>query len=136
MNRERRAPKNTILVYGKTIATGVPSNRVPHQRIGTIMDMNIEILKITPVKNMGKTLAFCKIKVGPFTFCSCPLIDGEHGLWVAMPAHNRKTKKNYNGGKIYEPLVWVDDDDLREDIRMAVVDKWEKEYEGKLDEED
>ncbi len=100
------------------------------------MDMNIEILKITPVKNMGKTLAFCKIKVGPFTFCSCPLIDGEHGLWVAMPAHNRKTKKNYNGGKIYEPLVWVDDDDLREDIRMAVVDKWEKEFEGKLDEEE
>jgi Uncharacterized protein, involved in the regulation of septum location len=94
------------------------------------MDMNIEVLNITPVENMGKTLAFCKIKVGPFTLCSCPLIDGEHGLWVAMPAHNRKAKKNYNGGKIYEPLVWVEDD-LREDIRLAVVDKWEKEFAGR-----
>mgnify|MGYP000906866918 FL=1 len=77
----------------------------------------IEVVKISPVSN-GTLKAYVAIKVGPFTFNGCKIIqqDGQKA-WFALPDQKGSDGK-------WRPVVETDKE-TREKIQAVVLASWQ-----------
>jgi stage V sporulation protein G len=80
--------------------------------------MSVEVKKMTEGK--GAIRAFCDITIADrVTVKGCRVVEGNNGLFVAMPQTKGKDEKWY-------PIVWIETDKLKEAIHSACIQSYEE----------
>lgn len=78
------------------------------------------MIRIRPYTRGGSLKAFVDLQLGGVTINDCRLIEGQNGLFVAMP---QKEVPQPDGGKSYFPIVKLNEG-LEQKVREAVLAKW------------
>lgn len=74
----------------------------------------MKVLNMFKVNNGGKIKAFFTVDLGPLVIRDIKLIEGDTGLWAAMPSKDYVDKKT--GDKKWAGIIQVNDLQLMEKI--------------------